>query len=94
MIFDEAVITELETQARLALTAPERARLTEDLTSILAYLSDLVALDLPQAPAAEPESRDHDLRADEVIPAPAAGAFLAAAPTARDGYLVVPRLRE
>ncbi len=94
MRFDETAIRRLEALAQVALTAAERTQLTADLTAILDYLSDWIALDIPALPDVAPDPGAACLRADEVIPSPSTEAFLAAAPETRDGYIIVPRIYE
>jgi aspartyl-tRNA(Asn)/glutamyl-tRNA(Gln) amidotransferase subunit C len=78
--------------ARLDLTAEEVERFRHELSTILAYVEQLDAVEAGHA--ADPDSPDQRLRADAVVPWPDLEALLDAAPDLVAGYFRVPRVIE
>jgi aspartyl-tRNA(Asn)/glutamyl-tRNA(Gln) amidotransferase subunit C len=81
--------------ARLELTPEEKTRLTEDLIVILQHFERLQELDTTDVePTSHAIPMQNVFRADEVRLSLPRDEFLAAAPDAREGYFVVPRVVE
>ncbi len=79
--------------ARLALSAEEVERFTEQLAVILDHAEDVAALDLDGVePTAHPLPLVNVLRPDEVRPCLDRDEVLAQAPAAEDGRFRVPRI--
>jgi len=79
--------------AGLRLTPSEEVALGADLHRIVAYVSELAAIDTGDvAPLASPTETGGPLRADEPARAVAAADVLAAAPKVVDGAFAVPRI--
>ncbi len=94
-LIDRDEIERLATLARLRLDDAEVARYTADLADILGYAAELLAVVQAAPAAAGPapaEATACPLRADTPAGGLEAAAALAAAPSARDGQFVVPRV--
>lgn len=81
--------------ARLSPSAEESARLSRDLSAILAYFDQLAQVDTSEVPAtANAVVQASAFRADEPIAGLTREDALAAAPSAHDGGFAVPRVLE
>ena len=79
--------------ARLALTADEITRFTEELGHILEHAADLATLDLGDVePTAHPLPLTNVMRPDEIRPSLPRDEVLAQAPAVEDGRFRVPRI--
>ena len=79
--------------ARLALTADEITRFTEELGHILQHAADLAVLDLGDVePTAHPLPLTNVMRPDEIRPSLPRDEVLAEAPAVEDGRFRVPRI--
>jgi aspartyl-tRNA(Asn)/glutamyl-tRNA(Gln) amidotransferase subunit C len=81
--------------AHLTLDDAEVEHLALDLERILDYVSQVAALELPEAPTdapAPPGAADPGLRADEVRPPLPCEEVRSSAPAVASGFFVVPRV--
>lgn len=81
--------------ARLGLSAEERERMREQLSSILAYVETLNELDTSQVPPSAQVIRFENVtRPDEVVPSLSTNEVLANAPERIDDFFRVPPVFE
>jgi len=81
--------------ARLELGEAEKERLTHDLNAILEHFNQLQELDTEDVPpTSHTLTLSNIFREDRVIPGLATEEALAAAPDAREGFFIVPRIVE
>ncbi len=81
--------------ARLGLSAEERERMREQLSSILAYVETLNELDTSQVPPSAQVIRFENVtRSDEVVPSLSTNEVLANAPERIDDFFRVPPVFE
>jgi aspartyl-tRNA(Asn)/glutamyl-tRNA(Gln) amidotransferase subunit C len=81
--------------ARLRLTAEEESRLTNELDTILQYMTKLDQLDTSQFdPMVHAVEMVHHLREDKITSQPSPEAILANAPAREDSFFKVPKILE
>ena len=93
MSLSEKDVAELARAARLALTAEELTRYTQDLRSLEELAACLLLPSADTHPEEEP-ARLADLRNDSLAPCLARDELLQSAPVTKGGYVVVPRTVE
>ncbi len=92
---DSATVDKLLRLSQLALSDAERARLTEDLTKIMAMIDQLQAVDTDGIePLAHPLEVAQPLRRDEVTEIVDRELYQSVAPQTADGLYLVPRVVE
>jgi aspartyl-tRNA(Asn)/glutamyl-tRNA(Gln) amidotransferase subunit C len=94
-ILDEAAVERICRLARLAPDAAEKARLQDELGSIIGYFQRLEKLDTQDVPPAyHPHPVENQLRGDVVRPSESRDELLALSSRTKDGCLMVPRTVE
>lgn len=88
---DDADVQALARQCRLALTAAQVADHREHLAPLVDHLETLARVDVTDVPAYTSSAAQGGLRDDSPGPCLAVDAALAAAPSRRGDFLVVPR---
>jgi aspartyl-tRNA(Asn)/glutamyl-tRNA(Gln) amidotransferase subunit C len=95
MGIDRAAVDHVARLARLDLSADERVRMQEELTTILDHVTRIQSLDLDGIePTAHTVPLRNIMRPDEVVPSLTQEEALASAPAAEDGRFRVPRIVE
>ncbi len=95
MGIDRAAVDHVARLARLDLSADERVRMQEELTTILDHVTRIQSLDLDGIePTAHTVPLRNIMRPDEVVPCLTQEEALANAPAAEDGRFRVPRIVE
>ncbi len=90
---DEKLVKEIAALARLDLTDEETQTFVPQFQDILKYFSILNELDTENVPPAYVSSANKSVtREDEVQESVPTEEFLANAPQAKDGYVVIPRV--
>ena len=90
---DEKLVREIASLARLDLTDEETKTFVPQFQDILKYFSILNELDTENIPPAYVSSANKSVtREDEVNESVPTEEFLANAPQAKDGYVVIPRV--
>ncbi len=90
---DEKLVREIASLARLDLTDEETKTFVPQFQDILKYFSILNELDTENVPPAYVSSANKSVtREDEVNESVPTEEFLANAPQAKDGYVVIPRV--
>jgi aspartyl-tRNA(Asn)/glutamyl-tRNA(Gln) amidotransferase subunit C len=95
MRISEEQVDYVASLARLGLSAHEREKMLEQLSSIIAYVETLNELDTSQVPpSAQVISLENVTRADVVVPSLPTEDVLANAPERDDDFFVVPPVFE
>ena len=89
-------VTYLAGLARIAMSDEESARIQKDLESIVGYISELNKAPIGDSEGAKKESLRNVMREDDLFHESGVytEALLAAAPKAKDGYVVVRQIIE
>ena len=90
---DEKLVQDIASLARLDLTEEETRTFVSQFKDILDYVSILNEVDTENVPPAYLSSTSKSvMREDEIEPSVPTPEFLANAPEAQDGYVVIPRV--